>query len=123
MDMMQVFHNTHATGGDTVSMDDHRPLSGYVVSIYPEYERRIPRKGFTVYNIMEYVCEHIEILKRDEHYLGTWVHDDQVYLDISVRTQDFLHATMEALDANQLAIYDILGKETVYLNDIFMREV
>jgi hypothetical protein len=83
-----VLYRTLKDGGCTYSLVEDRILEkgerSYVMSIYPKKEFKIPLKDFNIYKLNQYVINNIGLLTQAGHVLGTWVHEEEVYLDVSV---------------------------------------
>ena len=49
-------------------------------------------------------------------YIGLWLDNDIMYIDVSIHIIDYLEALEVARDNDQLAIFDLKNKDSIYLN-------
>jgi hypothetical protein len=61
-------------------------------------------------DIVSYVDEHFVLLSSPTIYLGGWVNEDKVYLDLSLNIDDKKEAMSVANNNNQVAIFDLNSK-------------
>lgn len=103
--------NVDAFGGSTVSAIVGVPTvsSGYAVSL-PGHERKLQRYkgGVIARNFIAWYAEQ----KRAElavpgRYLGAWIDEGDLYLDITEVHAEFAEAVRLGYERNQLAIYDL----------------
>lgn len=91
---------------------------GYMVS-QPDTELRVSMSvGLSeiVDAINRYIDNNRTILfSGDNVYLGTWIDDSHLYLDISENVEDYYEAVTQGVCANQLAIYDVKYKLDIRL--------
>lgn len=109
-------------GGFTVRVDGLNAqeyiTSGWAVSPYPEAEKVIDAKSVGSVNLVwaigDFIWKHRELLAQPNAYLGGWFdrEDNKVYLDVSIVVDDKDKAVEIAQDHNQLAIFDLVDKET-----------
>lgn len=66
----------------------------------------------------DYIRRHHSVLASSRYYLGTWLHDGRIYLDVSeVIRGDLPAAIATGVARQQLAIFDLLRKEEISLLD------
>lgn len=95
-----------------------QPRTGYMVSIYEQFQRKIPHEEFNkrpAALIAEYVKQHRALLQASDNYLGGWhfADDGIVYLDVSRNTQSRTEAEQLCRDHNQLRYFDLQTKQSV----------
>lgn len=84
---------------------------GYMVSLQG-YEKKCK----TEQEIEKAITENMEIVRGlDNAYLGAWIDEGIVYIDISVLVENKDDAMELGKINNQLAIYDIENNESIYL--------
>lgn len=86
------------------------PNTGYMVSVYPEYEQFFDNDEFTPEVLNLYLTQHMHLfLSSEDVYLGGWNDREmrKVYLDIVVNYQDKETAILAAREKGQEAIYDL----------------
>jgi hypothetical protein len=111
-------------GGATISVKtgNINPKSGYFVSL-ADRGGKFPIEKFkemTFLILISYISENRYFLldESEDYFLGGWVYEDTVYLDVSVRIEDREEAIEIGLLNNQLAIYDANNQECILLNEI-----
>jgi len=95
------------------------PNDGFMVSIeghetiYKYYTESLQ------YQVASYIKEHAYILcsnlTKQQYFIGAWVHENKLYLDVSIKVDNEAEAKKLAIENNQLAYYDNKKKETIYL--------
>jgi len=99
-------------GGFSLSITGTTPTSGAMVSIYPQYERKLTTVSES--DIAQYLFDHIDVLSQPGHYLGAWVDNSTVYLDVSINAP--LERALDlARQHNQLAVFDLATFDSVYV--------
>ena len=88
---------------------------GYAVSPYKDREEKIPLNEFSIHGLQSFVAENAEYFDRDGHFLGAWVENEIVYLDVSVFVAQKTKALKWAKENGQLAIYSFTEGKTIYL--------
>jgi hypothetical protein len=92
-----------ANGGGTWSPDTKTPKSGFMVSLFGA-EQKIPMGEFNDIELSRYAYEH---KLNPGEFIGAWVSDGFVYLDISVNIRDESLAMGTAISNRQLAYWDV----------------
>lgn len=82
------------------------PTDGYMVSL-EGLEVRIGTKAFSPQWLDHFILRNRTLLENPNYYVGAWVENGFVYLDISECTNSLEQATKLARQRNQLAIYDV----------------
>lgn len=90
--------------------------NGYMVSLYGEEVK-------TDINNIEEIKKEIEKKKEkiknvDNVYIGLWVDNDIMYIDVSIHIIDYLEALEVGRDNKQLAIFDLKNNNSIYLHYI-----
>lgn len=105
----------HGEGGFTVHNHfGDAPGSGYMVSVEGS-EQVIPVAGLKADDIVRFRAAHADALAAPDTFLGAWVEDGKVFLDVSKVVHDRNAALQAGRDGRQLAIYDLAAKDTVYV--------
>lgn len=92
--------------GEIASLKD-----GFMVSLYG-YEKVI--KDIKYLELAQ-VKSYLKKAKKLDAFVGFWIDDDKVYLDISVNIGDKKEALRIARENKQLAIFDCSNMETIRL--------
>lgn len=94
------------------------PRKGFCVSPYPEYSEAISG-DISQSELKEYLDnyqkKHKEVLERENHYLGYWrsPYDGNLYLDVSIVTEDAMKARELSKKYDQQAFFDLQTFNTV----------
>lgn len=103
------------------SNGEFNPTNGYFVSIVG-MEKVIDIKNvidcwevFIVKGrkiLKEYIAENLEMLDKENVFLGAWIHEGKLYLDCSQKIDSLSDAVTKGMQRDQLAIFDAAkGKE------------
>jgi hypothetical protein len=105
--LYEFISETQADGGCTFSLfGGYSPETGYVCSILKE-QHTMPAKHFSAYAVAQFIKQHAEKFAQPEYFLGSWINDGQIYLDVCFVT-DNLYECLETAKVNgQLAIFDL----------------
>jgi hypothetical protein len=96
-----------STGGFSESLDSGLPpTSGYMVSA-SGLTRRISLDNFLDSNVHFYAAQFAPL---PNLYVGGWLSDGIVYLDLSENIQDRETAIQAGIERNQIAIWDIVNQ-------------
>lgn len=68
-------------------------------------------------DILDYAAEHSGLLSQDDVYLGGWLDEGYGYLDVSINIQNLDEALALAKKNHQLAIYDVVTGESIYIGE------
>lgn len=105
-----------SNGGFTKNayMEDISEKKGYIVSI--EGFEKIYNINADIAEIEKDVIEYINIIKNKKHlYIGLWVDNDKIYLDLSKHYKNKEKAILNGINNKQLAIFDITKDESIPL--------
>lgn len=111
-DLSDIIGQTFANGGCTYRVGMLTPTDGYMVAMNGR-ERIIPAINFTVETLRKYVEDNSAVLTDWAVYLGTWLHCELVYLDVSVRVMNRAEALELGRRNGQLAVYDLATGEEI----------
>jgi uncharacterized FlgJ-related protein len=92
------------------------PRRGYALSVRKDTEKVIDlaaKREAVKAQLKEYVRKHRETIKAEGNYLGGWIDNGKLYLDISKVIKDRNEAVKAAERAEQLAIYDLGEGKTI----------
>lgn len=89
------------------------PTGGYMVSTAKGSEEVFPLSTIQPEDIASYRQRHAAQLADPNTYLGAWVHNGQVYLDLSTHVQSKDEAITLAHAHDQLGIYDLGSGQTI----------
>lgn len=112
-------NDTLANGGNTVSMTGAKPAR-YVFSEDKGTEQVFDLETFNANAVKYYAMNHGSQLNHDpSKFLGSWVGDvdgvKKVFLDVSTSVDDKREALARAAAADQLAIYDTVTGQEIYV--------
>ena len=109
-------------GGCTYSLSDgERIIFGspfYALSLHKELEEIIPVEELNETHIKMFIIKNSELLWQPNVAIGTWVNEEQVYLDVTTLFSKH-HTSLEqlrAMSTDQLAAWDMETNEVINLN-------
>ena len=100
-------------GWFSLSLNGDSPKSGFMVSIRDIL--KMPLDLWLELEEQSSINDYSEIAKNVNGYIGCWIDNGDVYIDISANIQDRGQALKVARENGQLAIYDIEKNESIYL--------
>lgn len=92
------------------------PNSGFCYSPYPERSRKITPEDVTPKNIAKYMKDNADVFDNDDNaFVGLWndPKTGDVYLDVSVVTDDASEAREKCKEFDQIAFFDLQCYESV----------
>ena len=95
------------------------------LTLTKELEKATEKKGYYVSKIgyekiiqveelENYILQYKELLAKNE-YIGLWIDNNKIYIDISKHYKDKKQALKIGIKNKQLAIYDIKNDKSIYL--------
>lgn len=108
----ELLQHLDAQGGATLNTNlEHADLNhGYMVSLQG-YEKKLNPNDLT----QVLLNEHKDKAQSLGGYVGLWLEDNILYLDISKVHYSYQVAIYNAKKNNQKAIYDLANKKTIYI--------
>lgn len=107
---------TKANGGVTINLNGDIPTKGYSVATDKATEKVIKLDKITQKDVDSYIDEHFEDLQKEGNYLGMWIDEGQIYLDVPTVFTDKVAAVKAGKAADQLGIFDLETFETINSN-------
>jgi hypothetical protein len=108
-----IYRHTIENSGYSVNLDNSIPVTGYMVSL-KGYEKQINILTFCPSDIDQFIRANLSVLYNRKCYIGTWIENDIVFIDISMNLQNKRASLAFAQDNGQIAIFDILNNKTIY---------
>jgi hypothetical protein len=105
------YANTVANGGVTINLKGDTPTDGFAYAPFKDTEQIVPSGQLTPQLIQDYITAHADQLAAPGAHLGLWEDDGNIYLDISNVGDPNAETLQKAIDAQQLAVFD-LGQMT-----------
>ncbi len=106
----EILKSTVLNGGASFNVPSETSLVGsscYAVASYPDRELILDYDKLSIVTVQSYIDNNMDLLKSESNFVGTWVNDGKVYFDISKSFIDLDLAKREAMEKNQLAIFDL----------------
>ena len=103
--------------GETLTKDLKKAdlKNGFMVSLEGT-ESQVADNDYEAIN--QAIADKKEIIKdKDNLYIGLWLDNNIVYVDISINIQDKTEALEFAKYNRQLAIFDLVNNDSIYLRD------
>jgi hypothetical protein len=126
MNFTDVFRSIQETGGASYNMTTGilNPETGYMVPIAWNHEEKytIPQNLFDFSVIVKaYLANHWDkIMDSPEWiFIGFWLHEGQLYIDLAENIQDFEEAYEAGFDREQKAIYDCTNKRDITITYLY----
>lgn len=113
MELKQLINKIICQGGATLDRD-LQPIDtqeGYMVS-YFETEKTFDLNGIDYKEISNLILKRQADLK-DNEYLGFWVYQGKLYIDISILINNLKQAKQVGINNNQLSIYDLKNNKSI----------
>lgn len=113
MKTSNIIKQVDKNGGATLTsnLNNNRLKGGYMVSLRG-YERRYKKMGAC---FMKALDKYKALAKSLNAYVGLWVDNGLVYLDLSINVKDKERAIRKGIDNKQLAIYNIGDRSYIML--------
>ena len=93
---------------------EYNPNKGYFVSL-PNLETKVSLQSLSVDDIVTFINRHRTLLQDKTKFIGGWIDNEVVYLDISEQIFDKREALERGYKHNQLAIYNANDGEVINL--------
>lgn len=91
---------------------------GYAVSLNGyEQSFNYDNRGQLYAHIIKYVTSNYKLLIQKNHFLGIWLHNGMVYLDVTIIVNNKVNALLRASLEKQQAIYDFNACKSLYLKE------
>jgi len=116
MNLSTLFSELSLTGGFSynVTTGESNPTTGYMVSLR-DCEQQFYFDDFENKDIKNYFVRHVNVLSDESSFLGGWVNENQVYLDVSINIPNLENAIYYGMYNHQNAIYDCANNKTIFL--------
>ena len=107
MNLQQFFSETLSNNGASYSIltGELNPTNGYFVSIANKGVT-VDLNNFTQKDIVVFISENYDTLSQENHFIGSWISEGIVYLDVTVQVTDKRNALELGYRNGQQAIYD-----------------
>ena len=103
---------TNLLGEDMVPKAQAGETGRYFVGAFPDFETTILPGDVTAQAIQDWANTHLDLLRKKNHFMGTWVDEDgNLVLDIAVSVEDREAALRLSSHHNQTAIRDAVSGE------------
>lgn len=112
MNLRKVKRIVESNGGATLtsSLDNATINDGYMVSLQGnEFKTSLE---LLTSNLLE---TYQQTAENNNAYIGFWLDNQELYVDISINIHDYMQAVQIARDNEQLAIYNCRTGESIYL--------
>ena len=113
--LLEFINETTQNGGCTYSLfGGYSPKTGYVCSILKE-QHTMPENHFSAYAVAQFVKQHAEKLAQKDLFLGSWINDGQIYLDVCLVTEYLPECIETAKQNNQIAVFDLSEMREIFV--------
>ena len=116
MNLSNLFYELALNNGFSYNINtgESNPTTGYMVSL-SGFEELFYFDDFESKNITNYIAKHINKLSDEQCFLGGWVTENQVFLDVSINLQDLELAILYGINGDQQSIFDCANNKTIEL--------
>ena len=108
---------TAKNGGVTISLNGDVPENGFAFAPSKITERVITQDRWTLEDVDRFMEDNLDALNTDDAFLGVWVDEGKVYMDVSVVVADKTEALVRAKTADQISVFDLEKFETHFIKD------
>lgn len=115
----EVAEKVRENGGLSVKLiDGSEPIKGFMVATDSKFGAVVDEKDFfdpakTEDILNDYLLKHQAELGKENNYLGLWLNDGKVYLDVSENIEDKEAAIKAGQDRDQISIWDVAAQDEV----------
>jgi RNAse (barnase) inhibitor barstar len=116
MNLSTLFSELSLTGGFSynTTTGESNPTTGYMVSLC-DCEQQFYFDDFENKDIKNYFVRYVNSLSDENSFLGGWVHDNKVYLDVSINIPNLEDAIYYGMNNDQDAIWDCANNKEIIL--------
>jgi hypothetical protein len=116
MNLSTLFSELSLTGGFSynTTTGESNPTIGYMVSLR-DCEQQFYFDDFENKDIKNYFFRYVHSLSDENSFLGGWVHDNKVYLDVSINIPNLEDAIYYGMYNDQDAIWDCANNKEIIL--------
>ena len=116
MNLSNLFYELALNDGFSynVNTGESNPTTGYMVSLR-DCEQQFYTDDFESKDIKNYFVRHVNVLSDESSFLGGWVHDNKVYLDVSINIPNLEDAIYYGMCNDQDAIWDCANNKEIIL--------
>lgn len=116
MNLSTLFSELSLTGGFSynTTTGESNPTTGYMVSLR-DHEQMFYFDDFENKDIKNYFVRHVNVLSDESSFLGGWVNENQVYLDVSINIPNLEDAIYYGIIGGQKAIWDCVNSREIVL--------
>ena len=108
-----IFKQTIENQGCSMNLDGLSPVNGYMVGI-SGHEKKVNISDFNAGHIDSFIRANLYVLFDRNYFIGTWIDNDMVYIDISENIQSKKTALIHAKESGQVCIWDVEKKVEIY---------
>lgn len=111
---LYIAHQVDKGEGGTYSLNGEAPTRGYYVGGYT-WSMVVSVDRFHPSNVEDFLKANDAILSWTGHYIGWWVHNKRVWLDVSRHYYSRTMALADAQELGELSVWDIANGEEIVL--------
>lgn len=112
------YQNILKTGGVTIDLGGKTPSEGFAYAPSKDTEFSKPIEKFTEQDLLDYIDKNYELLSQPGNHIGGWTDGGKRYLDISQVGPPTVETLQKAMDAKQLAVFDLATFNDIPLGKI-----
>jgi hypothetical protein len=108
-----IYKQTIENQGCSMNLDGLKPVTGYMVSFRGK-EQKINVLDFNAGHVDSFIRSNLDLLHNRNNFVGTWIDNDIVYLDLSLNILDKDTALVWGKANGQICIWDVKNKVEIY---------
>jgi len=108
-----IFKQTIENQGCSMNLDGVSPVHGYMVGIFG-HELRVNILEFNSGHVDGFIRANLDYLHYRNTYIGTWIDNDLVYIDLSISCPDLESALFIGKINHQICIWNVEKKVEIY---------
>ena len=107
MNLQNFFTDTLNNGGASFNITTgvYNPTQGYFVSL-PNYTKKVPLEDFKTSHLKDFIDNNYDVLSNENNFVGGWVDNGIVYLDITEQITDRRRSLELAYNRGQKSVYN-----------------
>ncbi len=100
-------------GEDMIAKAAAGDIGRYMVTAFPDRELRLPLPTATADTIREFTVANLNLLRKRNHFIGTFVDGEELVIDVSVAVEDRVSAMRLASLKEQDSLFDAVSSDVL----------
>ena len=119
MNLQKIYSETLKNGGLTYNLDtgEANPKTGYMAGGFAPSDKFPKWQFINGDRLRNFIINNIEFLLHSDTYLGTWMDNNMIYIDISANFKNLSEAFEHAKINKEIAIWDCENERNLYIDN------